>query len=288
MGSLSVLVNRMVHWCRDVSLGYSQSDRWNIRPGGNCDCSSLVIHCLQEAGFDTGSASYTGNMSAQLCARGWRRLSVNRLLQPGDILLNDVHHVAVYIGNNQLAQASISEHGTAYGSGGDQTGGETNIRTYYSYPWNCILRYAGEETDMPLTQTDLKNIANAVWNFNQNGTLMRDRVQGTDAASNGANQEIHRLSKWDDKTHFSPLGNLVARFPIEYGTGKNKTKAALADRIAYIDQHTHVVDTRLAAMSAAIEALSKSIGADPDTIGQAVETAVKAKLDALDIKVTAE
>ncbi|MFT8331538.1 MAG: hypothetical protein ABF614_08780, partial [Bifidobacterium psychraerophilum] len=45
-----------------------------------------------------------------------------------------------------LAQASISEHGTAYGSGGDQTGQETNIRNYYNYPWNCYLRYMGAQS----------------------------------------------------------------------------------------------------------------------------------------------
>ncbi|GAA6123810.1 hypothetical protein BPY_19180 [Bifidobacterium psychraerophilum] len=148
-GNPGVLVKRMVYWCRDVSLGYSQSDRWDIRPGGNADCSSLVIHCLREAGFDTGSASYTGNMSAQLTARGWRRIPADGKPRAGDILLNDVHHVAIYIGNGQLAQASISEHGTAYGSGGDQTGQETNIRNYYNYPWNCYLRYTGIPNTAP-------------------------------------------------------------------------------------------------------------------------------------------
>ena len=127
-----------------------------------------------------------------------------------------------------------------------------------------------------------------MWNFNQNGTLMRDRVQGTDAASNGANQEIHRLSKWDNKTHFSNMGNLVVEQPITYGTGDSKTTAKLGDRLAYVDAHTHVVDARLAALTAAVEALSKTMGADPDQIAKSVEAAVKAKLDALDIKVTAE
>ena len=169
-GNLNTLIERMVYWCRDVSLGYSQSDRWNIKDGGNCDCSSLVIHCLHEAGFDTGSATYTGNMSAQLTARGWRRLPANGSPQAGDILLNDVHHVAVYLGNGQLAQASISEHGTAYGSGGDQTGHETNIRNYYNYPWNCYLRYAGVQStasnsaskSAAATATDIESVISAM------------------------------------------------------------------------------------------------------------------------------
>ena len=59
MASVSALINRMRYWCAVANLGYSQADRWNFNPsGGNCDCSSLVIHCLREAGFDTGSAPY--------------------------------------------------------------------------------------------------------------------------------------------------------------------------------------------------------------------------------------
>ena len=144
MASVGTLINRMRYWCAVANMGYSQSDRWNFNASaGNCDCSSLVIHALREAGFDTGSATYTGNLSSELTKRGWTRLPANGNPQPGDILLNDVHHVAVYLGGGRLAQASISERGTAYGRAGDQTGRETNIRGYYNYPWNCYLRYGG-------------------------------------------------------------------------------------------------------------------------------------------------
>ena len=147
MASVSALINRMRYWCAVANLGYSQADRWNFNAsGGNCDCSSLVIHALREAGFDTGTATYTGNLSGNLTRRGWTRLPANGNPQPGDILLNDVHHVAVYLGGGRLAQASISERGTAYGKAGDQTGRETNIRAYYNYPWNCYLRYGGGNT----------------------------------------------------------------------------------------------------------------------------------------------
>lgn len=141
MGNITTFINRMKYWCNQANLGYDQYNRWDIRPGGECDCSSLVIFALREAGFDTGSASYTGNLSENLTKRGWQRLPVDGHPQPGDILLNDAHHVAVYIGNGQLAQASISERGTITGAAGDQTGRETNVRAYYNYPWNCYLRY---------------------------------------------------------------------------------------------------------------------------------------------------
>lgn len=146
MGNINTLVNRMKYWCQTVSLGYDQTNRWDIRDGGECDCSSLVIYALREAGFDTGSATYTGNMSSNLTARGWRRLPVNGNPQAGDILLNDVHHVAVYLGGGMLAQASISENGTISGAGGDQTGRETNISAYYSYPWDAYLRYGADQS----------------------------------------------------------------------------------------------------------------------------------------------
>lgn len=143
-GDLQKLVNRMIYWCRDVSLGYDQSNRLDFRDGGETDCSALVIHALQEAGFDTGAASYTGNMRTNLVSKGWKVVTNNGNPQAGDILLNDVHHVAVYIGNGQLAQASIDERGKATGGqGGDQTGHETNIRNYYNYPWSCYLRWTG-------------------------------------------------------------------------------------------------------------------------------------------------
>jgi cell wall-associated NlpC family hydrolase len=145
----------MRFWCLNGNLGYDQNQRWDIRVGGECDCSSLVIHCLHEAGFDTGNSSYTGNMSAALCARGWKRLPANGNPHAGDILLADATHVAVYLGNGLLAQASIDERGKARGGrSGDQTNHETNVRSYYSHPWNCYLRYTDTQTINPTTSGD--------------------------------------------------------------------------------------------------------------------------------------
>lgn len=144
-GSIEKLIERMIYWCTEVSLGYDQSNRWDIRDGGETDCSALVIHCLQEAGFATGAASYTGNMRSALIANGWAVVANNGSPQTGDILLNDVNHVAVYIGNGKLAQASGDENGQiSGGQAGDQTGRETNINSYYNYPWDCYLRWQGE------------------------------------------------------------------------------------------------------------------------------------------------
>ena len=148
-GKLGTMVKKMIYYADIASVGYDQSNRWDVRDGGECDCSSLVITCLKEAGFNTGTSSYTGDMSYNLTARGWKRIGfdINKV-KPGDILLNDWYHVCVVIsgtGKNALiAQASIDENGNAMGGkAGDQSGYETNIKKVYTYSsgWDCILRY---------------------------------------------------------------------------------------------------------------------------------------------------
>lgn len=120
--------------------------------------------------------------------------------------------------------------------------------------------------------------AEDVWNFNQNGVKMRDRIQGTDTAANTTKTELLRLSTWDNNTHASPLGNLVIEQPIQKG-------AKLGDRIAGIDNKTSQLITQVAALTTAVTTLAENIGANPDTIAQTVQNAVKAKLDSLHITV---
>lgn len=130
-----------------------------------------------------------------------------------------------------------------------------------------------------LLQGENNMSAEDVWNFNQNGVKMRDRMQGTDTAANATKTELFRLSQWDNKTHASPLGNLVIEQPIQGG-------AKLGDRVADIDNKTSQLITQVAALTAAIKALSENMGANPDTIAQTIQNAVKAKLDSLHITVT--
>ena len=150
MGSIQKFCDAMRWAANSDQVGYSQTDRDSLRPNdffGNglyhTDCSKLTIVALQYAGFETGWASYTGNISDALCANGWQRLSPWSDRQPGDILLNDANHVAVWLGDC-LAQASIDENGNiAGGARGDQTGSEVNTCGFYHYPWTCILRHPG-------------------------------------------------------------------------------------------------------------------------------------------------
>ena len=143
MPSIDRFCDRMRYWCDEGNLGYCQTHRWNIYEGGEADCSSLVIFALREAGFHTGDASYTGNLSTELCAHGWVETPNNGRPQKGMILLNKRSHVAAWLGDC-LAQASINEFGGINGGEpGDQTDRETNTRSYYDYPWDCYLEYFG-------------------------------------------------------------------------------------------------------------------------------------------------
>lgn len=150
MSRIQDAVNFAVGIAYDDRHGYSQDNRW----GPDYDCSSLMIQSWENAGVPVKSngATYTGNMYEVFTRCGFTDVTsqVNTSngvgLQYGDILLNDVHHTAMYIGNNQIVHASINEKGSAHGGqSGDQTGREICVRSYYNYPWNHILRFQEDE-----------------------------------------------------------------------------------------------------------------------------------------------
>lgn len=144
MGNINYFCDRMVWYCEECNLGYGQDTRWNVYDGGEADCSSLIITALRDAGFDTGDATYTGDILPALAVRGWTL--AHAPLQRGDILLAPGAHVAAYIGDGLIAEAAINENGDIInGIPGDQTGRETRVTEYYDYPWDYILRYAGDD-----------------------------------------------------------------------------------------------------------------------------------------------
>lgn len=151
---------------------------------------------------------------------------------------------------------------------------------HYGCPDNTInglnVDYVINKANQILGGNDMN--AEDVWNFKQNGVLMRDRVQGTDAAANATKTELFRLSRWDEKTHASALGNLVIEQPVQGG-------AKLGDRVAGIDNKTSQLITQVTALTEAVKTLAESKGADPDTIAKVVQDAVKAKLESLKITV---
>lgn len=143
-------INWMEDTARDDRHGYCQDHRWG--EDGDYDCSSAVITAWEQAGVPVKSkgATYTGNMLSVFTANGFVDVTaqVNRStgagLKRGDVLLNTVHHTAMYCGDGKEVEASINEKGTAHGgTPGDQTGKEFLIRTYRNYPWTNVLRYIG-------------------------------------------------------------------------------------------------------------------------------------------------
>lgn len=147
---MSNVIQDAVTWARrmaaDDSHGYDQTNRW----GADYDCSSFVISAFKAAGVPL-ECTYTGDMRGDMLRRGFAdvtasvNLSTGVGVQEGDVLLNYARHTALALGGGRIVQASINERGTATGGQpGDQTGREIYERTYYNYPWDCVLRYAAE------------------------------------------------------------------------------------------------------------------------------------------------
>lgn len=140
------VVERAIAWAvcvaNDDSHGYSQDANKRFA-GVDYDCSSFVITAYKQAGVDLKS-TYTGNMKKDFLAHGFVEVPLKDK-QRGDVLLNEAHHTAIYIGDNKIVHASSSENGGKYGKDGDQTGKEICIRSFYG-TWDTVLRYVGSES----------------------------------------------------------------------------------------------------------------------------------------------
>ena len=140
------IIEKAIAWAlkiaADPAHGYDQTRRW----GPDYDCSSFVIQAFKEAGLPL-TATFTGNMKYDFLRHGFIVVT-DGTLKRGDVLLHEKNHTALYIGDGQIVQASINEHGgITGGQTGDQTGKEIHVRSYYDYPWDVVLRYVGDEPD---------------------------------------------------------------------------------------------------------------------------------------------
>ena len=147
-------IEKAISWMEDTandnSHGYCQDHRWGA--DGDYDCSSAVITAWENAGVPvkTKGATYTAN-GFEVVTHDVN-LKTGAGLERGDVLLNTVHHTAMYCGNGKEVEASINEKGTAHGGKpGDQTGKEFLIRDYRNYPWTHVLRYTGATTTAYIT-----------------------------------------------------------------------------------------------------------------------------------------
>lgn len=138
-----------INTANDNSHGYSQASRW----GPDYDCSSFVITAYEQAGVPVreAGASYTGNMRAAFIACGFVDvssqvgLSSGYGIQAGDVLLNYAAHTCLAIGDGKVANCRTDE---GHPQSGDQ-GQEIRIQPFWSFPWNCCLRYKGEKNVQP-------------------------------------------------------------------------------------------------------------------------------------------
>ena len=130
----------------DNSHGYDQTGRW----GPDYDCSSLVISAYKYAGVPL-TCTYTGNMRSDMLNHGFApvptaNLKTGKGLKKGDVLLNEVHHTAMYIGDGKVVHAAGNEYGKATGGKtGDQTGKEIGVTGYFNFPWDTVLRYCRKD-----------------------------------------------------------------------------------------------------------------------------------------------
>lgn len=169
----------MRHMCTHNKHGYTQDmsgrqgtgtetidiyGKKYIIKGGDRDCSKAVIDAYEAAGISCGGATYTGNMSKCMTSTGnFVRRSMKFVAQMGDSYL--VHdekrgrcHTAMCLSAEPdvLMEFSINEKGgTLGGRTGDQLQkgeydetygrGESHLKMYYDYPWDCILQCVNDE-----------------------------------------------------------------------------------------------------------------------------------------------
>lgn len=153
-------------WAADPTHGYDQANRW----GPNYDCSSFIITVLEQCGIKVKSAgaTYTGNMRAVFQRCGFEVISLWTMqsLLPGDVLLNEANHTAMYIGDGKLVQARSNENGgITGGKSGDQTGQEIAVGAYYNFPWDCVLRYVGGEKEETMSNTYTVKSGDSWWSI---------------------------------------------------------------------------------------------------------------------------
>lgn len=182
---------------KDDTHGYDQVDR---NGPVNYDCSGLVIAAWDYVGVGVkkAGASYTGNMKKAFLSTGFKdvtkdvNLTTCKGMLRGDVLLSPYHHTAVYCGDKKLVHASSNEFGKATGGkSGDQTGKEICIRSYYNYPWSCVLRYAEASPLKSVTVIAMEVIKGKYGN----GAIRKNKLQdmGYDYAIVQA--EVNRILK---------------------------------------------------------------------------------------------
>ena len=171
-------VESAVQWAieiaKDDTHGYSQGAEnatpshpyTGSREGPDYDCSSLVYHAFNQAGFNIidnwhrnpkymsryNGRQYSGDADTiwddLSIDGGWAKYSwaeVADNLQRGDILCRPQFHVAIYIGDGMTVEARGVNNPTGLGryETGDQ-GGEIDFYPAQGRGWTEVYRYVGK------------------------------------------------------------------------------------------------------------------------------------------------
>ena len=128
-------------YCNGIDVLYSQEMRQegfnNPASPTYMDCSSMTIIAAQQAGYPTGGAWYTGDMTPAFISAGWECYNYSwDIMQPGDVVIRPANtwrggHVVV-----------IGYEGTCYEAYSDDVPIEEQVRqtSIYEFGADYILR----------------------------------------------------------------------------------------------------------------------------------------------------
>ncbi|OUO62043.1 hypothetical protein B5F74_02195 [Collinsella sp. An271] len=215
MAGIKAALAEMLAYAENDSHGYILGSHSSAAMKDGTDCSGAArkfAALVEGVPLDSYPDFSTATQRFVLVERGWECYRFEKAsLMPGDILLTaGKGHTVIWYGGDLI----IGAEGDWDRRPGDSSGAEICLKQYYDFGYAYILRWPeGREDEL----TD-EQAAQLRFVFDH----------------------MH----WDE-TCFSGVGNLIARMPITYGEGEDQTTAALGDRLAYIDAHTHAVDAKL-------------------------------------------
>ena len=227
--SISSFVSNALAIANDNSHGYSMVNRW----GPDYDCSSFVITCLKQAGFETGGATYSGNMVSNLTQHGFSYIPSSKIdlsssssLQAGDILMAS-GHTEIYIGNGKR----VGAHRNYDGKTGDSGGNEINVLNYSRGSWYGILRYTGSGSTATAVTTAATTSSSAqagVYKINANLNLRSGNSTSTSIMTTipkGSSVTVSQISNgWGKTTYSGKTGWIYLSYATR--TGNAATTAA--------------------------------------------------------------
>lgn len=131
-------------------MGYDQNQRWDIRPGGECDCSSTCGTIIAMAGYpiDLKGTFYTGNFAKKAKDAGfsvvdvttWSWTQIKAFLKNGMFLLTPGHHVEFYWEGKEFS-ARWDERGKSTGGQSGNQGDNVGWTTVSNRPggWTFVI-----------------------------------------------------------------------------------------------------------------------------------------------------